>query len=237
MRRMYSKKQLEEMIANGKVALEVANVKQLNDAQCELLKAGDLVEKVDNSGKHTYIVTFKKDKAGLCLTYFDASCIETQSYDFTAGHWVYNSQDKGEFKTDAEIKSLAVDAVEEATSGTVAEIIGLDSSGNMVKGSAPSGGGDILEQDNVVYGTGRTIGEVFNTLMGDYSPNASKTVGVILKDSNTYFVIRCSFNPNGGYKSISILDTMSMRAIKWYTITNTSDTVSSLWKNIQFESQ
>lgn len=98
MRRMYSKKQLEELISemSGDI-LEVKNVKQLNDEQCNSLKVGDVVAKKTGSQYHLYLVTYKQEKHGLCLSYFDASVVETQSYDYTGGHWIYNSEDKTEF--------------------------------------------------------------------------------------------------------------------------------------------
>lgn len=211
MRRMYSKKQLEEMIANGKVALEVANVKQLNDKQCELLKAGDLVEKVDNTGKHTYIVTFKKDKVGLCLTYFDASCIETQSYDFTASHWVYNSEDKGEFKSDADIKALAKEEIESASAGTPVNVIGLDSNGNMIKGSVS--GGTKLYRHNIKYGSSTYL-ELVNTKAEAYT-SAPSYVDVMSSLSFVY--------SSGGVKQL-------VAGIEWngtqYTITKVNSGTS-----------
>jgi len=48
----------------------------------------------DHILSHAYICTYKEDKAGICLSYFDASGIETVSYDYTDGAWVYNSTDK-----------------------------------------------------------------------------------------------------------------------------------------------
>ena len=100
MRRMYSKKQLEELISklSGDL-IEVTNIKQLSDEECNGLKVGDIVAKKTGEQYHCYIVTFKQDKGGLCLSYFDASVIETQSYDYTEGHWVYNSEDKTEFSS------------------------------------------------------------------------------------------------------------------------------------------
>lgn len=95
MRRMYSESQLKELISemSGDI-LEVKNVKQLNDEQCNNLKVGDIVAKKTGSQYHLYLVTYKQEKHGLCLSYFDASVVETQSYDYTDGHWVYNSEDK-----------------------------------------------------------------------------------------------------------------------------------------------
>ena len=58
------------------------------------MRCGDYLVKKDASGEHAYKVTFKKEGVGMCLTYMDASVIETQSYDYVDGEWVYNSEDK-----------------------------------------------------------------------------------------------------------------------------------------------
>ena len=118
MRRMYSEKQLKELISemSGDI-LEVRNVKQLNDEQCNGLKVGDIVAKKTGKQYHCYIVTYKQDKHGLCLSYFDASVVETQSYDYTAGHWVYNSEDK------TELGGSGLPDVNGADNGSVLEVI------------------------------------------------------------------------------------------------------------------
>ena len=84
---------LEMDLSDKVVALEVSNVKSLSSEQCENLKCGDIVVKKDASGEHAYKVTFKSD-TGMCLTYHDASVIETQSYDKVGQNWVYNGEDK-----------------------------------------------------------------------------------------------------------------------------------------------
>lgn len=81
-------------LSEGLVALEVTNVKSLTDEQCNKLQCGDVVVKKTGEQEHAYVVTFKQDKTGMCLTYTDASVVETQSYDYVGGHWVYNSEDK-----------------------------------------------------------------------------------------------------------------------------------------------
>lgn len=73
--------------------LEVSDVKALSNSQIDLLRCGDYLVKKDASGEHAYKVTFKSD-TGMCLTYHDASVVETQSYDKVDGNWVYNSEDK-----------------------------------------------------------------------------------------------------------------------------------------------
>lgn len=75
--------------------VECDNVKTLSNSQIDLLRCGDYLVKKDASGEHAYKVTFKSD-TGMCLTYHDASVIETQSYDKVNGNWVYNSEDKTE---------------------------------------------------------------------------------------------------------------------------------------------
>ena len=64
----------------------------MTNADIENLSCGDVVLKEDSSGKHAYLVSFKS-ATGLCLTYCDASCVETQSYDKVGTNWQYNSED------------------------------------------------------------------------------------------------------------------------------------------------
>lgn len=121
----------EEIINQAKkatIAVVVSNIKQISDEILSSLKAGDIVQKEDSTGKHSYVVSFKKDGTGMCLTYTDASVVETQSYDFTDGHWVYNSEDK-----------MPLVNVEDAPSGEIADALGLDAQGKLVKGQASAG--------------------------------------------------------------------------------------------------
>ena len=104
MRRMYSEKQIEDIVKNLAEGKElplpnvyvVDNVKTLSNEDIEQLRAGDIVVKKDASGNHPYMVSFRGE-TGICLTYTDASCVETQSYDLVDGQWTYNSEDKTEF--------------------------------------------------------------------------------------------------------------------------------------------
>lgn len=107
------------------VALNVADVKALTTAQCNSLRCGDIVTKEDATGKHAYIVSYKKDGTGMCLTYADGSgYIETVSYDLTGDEWAYNSTDvfKGEecakiYKVDKPIIRLTSDEINEFFNG------------------------------------------------------------------------------------------------------------------------
>ena len=111
--------------------LEVSNVKTLSNAQIDLLRCGDYLVKKDASGEHAYKVTFKSD-TGLCLTYHDASVVETQSYDKIDGVWTYNSEDKTP-------NLLELQNVEDAPDGTINKALGLDSNGGLVKGTISGG--------------------------------------------------------------------------------------------------
>lgn len=74
------------------------NIKALDNELLEKLLPGDSVVKITESSGHrllhNYIVSYKEHHVGICLTYTDAAGVETQSYDYTDGQWVYNSQDK-----------------------------------------------------------------------------------------------------------------------------------------------
>ena len=71
----------------------ITDITKLTDGQCDALECGDILVKNTGNEKHSYRVSYKQDKHGLCLTYSDASVVETVSYDYTEGHWVYNSTD------------------------------------------------------------------------------------------------------------------------------------------------
>ena len=74
--------------------VECSDIKALSNSQIDLLRCGDYLVKKDGSGEHAYKVSFKKDGVGICLTYCDGSgYIETASYDYTDGNWVFNSLD------------------------------------------------------------------------------------------------------------------------------------------------
>ena len=98
--------------------LEVSDVKALSNSQIDLLRCGDYLVKKDASGEHAYKVTFKSD-TGMCLTYHDASVIETQSYDYVDGNWVYNSEDKTpnllDAQTEDDVEGIVEDLVEGGT--------------------------------------------------------------------------------------------------------------------------
>ena len=121
------KKKHNWLVEKATVKLNVSNIKSLSNDDIESLKCGDVVLKEDASGKHAYLVTFRND-TGICLTYVDASVVETQSYDKSGNNWVYNSEDKFEFVN-----------VENAPSGTIQDVLGLDNLGHLVKGAVSSG--------------------------------------------------------------------------------------------------
>lgn len=72
------------------------NITGLSDEILDSLKCGDVVAKKTGNQEHCYIVTYKEEKHGICLSYFNAGYTETVSYDYTANHWVYNSTDISE---------------------------------------------------------------------------------------------------------------------------------------------
>ena len=82
---------------NGAVAVEVADIEKMHEIPglLDSLQVGDKVVKVTGTEKHLYLVSYKATTGGgICLTYTDASNVETVSYDRTESGWAFNSTDK-----------------------------------------------------------------------------------------------------------------------------------------------
>ena len=86
-------KRLKKDIEGKPQVVDVDNVNDLSDDVLNNLKAGDVIRKKTGNQYHSYRVSYKEDGQGICLTYCDASLVETVSYDYVDGHWVYNSTD------------------------------------------------------------------------------------------------------------------------------------------------
>ena len=80
----------------GLVSAVVApDITALTKEQLDNLQPGDVVAKKTGNQYHTYVVSYKGEGAGegICLTYVDASTVETVSYDRGESGWSYNSTD------------------------------------------------------------------------------------------------------------------------------------------------
>ena len=83
-------------LAAAAAPIEVDDITALTGAQLDALEIGAKVAKKTGTAKHLYVVSYKDaENGGLCLTYTDASTVETVSYDHTESGWSYNSTDKG----------------------------------------------------------------------------------------------------------------------------------------------
>lgn len=89
------KRKHNKLVDSSLVKFDVSNITALTKEQLDSLQVGDVVQKITGNSKHCYIVSYKGTGAGtgICLTYCDASCIETVSYDRSGDNWVYNSTD------------------------------------------------------------------------------------------------------------------------------------------------
>lgn len=75
-------------------SISVSDITGLTDAQLDALLPGNKVIKETGTASHVYTVSYKDaENGGICLTYTDASVVETVSYDHTASGWAYNSTD------------------------------------------------------------------------------------------------------------------------------------------------
>lgn len=83
-------------LASAAAPIEVDDITALTGEQLDALEIGAKVAKKTGTAKHLYVVSYKDaENGGLCLTYTDASTVETVSYDHTESGWAYNSTDKG----------------------------------------------------------------------------------------------------------------------------------------------
>ena len=71
----------------------VADITKLTDNLINKLECGDLVVKEESGNCHAYVVSYKEENTGICLTYTDCENVETVAYDYTNKHWVFNSKD------------------------------------------------------------------------------------------------------------------------------------------------
>lgn len=81
------------LVDNAPIKYSVSDISDLSDEELNSLKCGDIVLKQTGNQKHTYIVTYKEENHGICLSYFAAGYTETISYDCNEGRWTYNSKD------------------------------------------------------------------------------------------------------------------------------------------------
>ena len=90
---IYWLRQIYNSLATKDVSTE--SITEMTDEQLDKLQVGDTVAKKTGTAEHLYTVTYKDaENGGLCLTYMDASVVETVSYDHTESGWAYNSTDK-----------------------------------------------------------------------------------------------------------------------------------------------
>lgn len=86
------------LLVNGKLlggvkVIDTDNITALSTETIEKLSTGDIVVKHTGEQTHAYIVTYKEEHHGICISYFDAGYTETVSYDYVTDAWVYNSTD------------------------------------------------------------------------------------------------------------------------------------------------
>ena len=89
---IYWLRQVYNMLSSKNV--ETGSITEMTDEQLDSLNVGDRVAKKTGTAEHLYTVTYKDaENGGICLTYLDASVVETVSYDHTESGWAYNSTD------------------------------------------------------------------------------------------------------------------------------------------------
>lgn len=83
-------KVLAELL-NRAAPVKVENIEDIDGEVLEALAAGDKVIKVDSTGEHAYICTFK-GAGGLSLSYFDCDNVETLAYTKSESGWAFDDK-------------------------------------------------------------------------------------------------------------------------------------------------
>lgn len=134
-----------------------SNMEQLSDGLLNSLKVGDVVQKKTGNQKHCYIVTYKEEKKGICLSYFDGSgYMETISYDYTAGHWVYNSKDVTQVPSEDNVKLLAQESTNIESQGEYS--VKTKGNNNATGSHSFAGGNGALAEGENSFAYGYTVG-------------------------------------------------------------------------------
>ena len=82
-------------LAGAAALVEVEDITAIPGEVLDELPIGGKIAKKTGTAQHLYIVSYKDaENGGICLTYTDASTVETVSYDHTESGWAYNSTDK-----------------------------------------------------------------------------------------------------------------------------------------------
>lgn len=140
---------------------DITNIQSLTDEQINELKAGDIVLKKTEDQTHTYIVSYKEENHGICISYFNAGYSETVSYDYIDGHWVYNS----------------TDIVEEQAKLTAGDNIQINGNTISATDTTYTAGDGISIEDGVISTSGSSI-ELYNHNISITYGGSTVTVGV-----------------------------------------------------------
>ena len=164
--------------------VECKDVKALSNSQINLLRCGDYLVKKDASGEHAYKVTFKKEGVGMCLTYMDASVIETQSYDYVDGEWVYNSEDKTPNLLELPTNANVVHKIPAPTSTTLTdEQIEMIKGGVFIDGTFLSKTNPVFFPPRVITATNLRGFFIGDLVLGEYMIDLSTKVITTLNNT------------------------------------------------------
>lgn len=150
------------------VSAKVENIENISSETLNKLKAGDIVAKKTGNQWHAYIVSYKGNGAGegLCLTYTDASVVETVSYDRSGDGWVYNSTDVSPISLESfENKDLVVKTIKQKQANYSVDI---DTFPNLTNGTSSPIFCRVqqLNQELHVVFMGKIVNETENNITG-----------------------------------------------------------------------
>jgi hypothetical protein len=221
--------EIGELLAITPTVYYTDDITNLTNDFINELQPGDIVIKQTGSGvqkqNHAYRVSFMKHNKGMCLTYTDASCSETVSYDKVALNWHYNSTDVTTF-SDLKVEAITPTGTEEALQGLKI--------GNT---SYKVGGGDEIHLylHNVYIKNSnqgdRLALQIFNTSPNDLTfQNVNDYLSTITGEAYNHYIAQGKTGNNLSIYSIYFSGTP--KTIQAETITGTN---ISGWNAIEFQ--
>ena len=146
--------------------VECSDVKALSNSQINLLRCGDYLVKKDEAGSHAYKVAYKKSNE-MSLVYCDYHNVEEVYYEKNSSGWHYVSTEINPIDTYQDVTK--------AQSGTIQDVLGLNSSGKLVKGSV--GGGTQLYK-HIIEFTDYNIVKIISTRQSAYTTSTLNKTNV-----------------------------------------------------------
>lgn len=220
---------LQKEIRTKVTFFEVSNITSIDKDILNEVKSGDVIVKKTGNQRHSYRVSYKENGQGICLTYSDASVVETVSYDKSGNDWVYNSTDKTNlFNNPLTTPNDIIVAGANGTPtrlpvGTAGQFLKCGTTGVMW-GDVSSGGGTQLYKHYVVLNNANNIRILFLSTSGTAITTMEQLITGI--NNHTFYLLKNIYNQYN--RASSLLCQIYESGYEFYAIAYLDDAGASV---------